>query len=81
MKKTLTPIIIIGIVIVIIGAMMIGPYNKLVGLDEDTDKALSNIDNQLQRRVDLIPNLVNTVKGYTKHEEDVLNKSLMHAVN
>ncbi len=74
LKKTLTPIIIIGIVIVIIGAMMIGPYNKLVGLDEDTDKALSNIDNQLQRRVDLIPNLVNTVKGYTKHEEDVFKQ-------
>lgn len=74
MKKILTPLIIIGVIILIIGATMIGPYNKLVGLDEDTDKAFSNIDNQLQRRVDLIPNLVNTVKGYAKHEEDVFKQ-------
>ncbi|MBO0386205.1 LemA family protein [Staphylococcus simulans] len=74
MKKILTPLIIIGIVIVIIGVTMIGPYNKLVGMDEDTNTALSNIDNQLQRRVDLIPNLVNTVKGYAKHEEDVFKQ-------
>lgn len=74
MKKILTPLIIIGIVIVIIGVTMIGPYNKLVGMDEDTNTALSNIDNQLQRRVDLIPNLVNTVKGYAKHEVDVFKQ-------
>lgn len=74
MKKILTPLIIIGFVIVIIGVTMIGPYNKLVGMDEDTNTALSNIDNQLQRRVDLIPNLVNTVKGYAKHEEDVFKQ-------
>ncbi|MGV3130100.1 LemA family protein [Staphylococcus simulans] len=74
MKKILTPLIIIGIVIVIIGVTMIAPYNKLVGMDEDTENQLSNIDNQLQRRVDLIPNLVNTVKGYTKHEEDVFKQ-------
>ncbi|WP_412519659.1 LemA family protein [Staphylococcus simulans] len=74
MKKILTPLIIIGIVIVVIGVTMIAPYNKLVGMDEDTNTALSNIDNQLQRRVDLIPNLVNTVKGYAKHEEDVFKQ-------
>lgn len=71
MKKYLGPIIVVVAVIVIIGLFMIGPYNRLVGLEEEADKSLSNIDNQLQRRVDLIPNLVDTVKGYTKHEEKV----------
>ncbi|UXV31144.1 LemA family protein [Mammaliicoccus sciuri] len=66
MKKYLGPIIVVVAVIVIIGLFMIGPYNRLVGLEEEADKSLSNIDNQLQRRVDLIPNLVDTVKGYTK---------------
>lgn len=71
MKKYLGPIIAVVAVIVILGVIMIGPYNRLVGLEEEADKSLSNIDNQLQRRVDLIPNLVDTVKGYTKHEEKV----------
>nr|WP_263312989.1 LemA family protein [Mammaliicoccus sp. Marseille-Q6498] len=71
MKKYLGPIIAVVAVIVIVGLIMIGPYNRLVGLEEESDKSLSNIDNQLQRRVDLIPNLVSTVKGYTKHEEKV----------
>ena len=70
-EKYLGPIIVVVAVIVIIGLFMIGPYNRLVGLEEEADKSLSNIDNQLQRRVDLIPNLVDTVKGYTKHEEKV----------
>ena len=71
MKKYLAPIITVVAVFVILGLIMIGPYNRLVGLEEEADKSLSNIDNQLQRRVDLIPNLVDTVKGYTKHEEKV----------
>ena len=71
MKKYLAPIITVVAVFVILGLIMIGPYNRLVGLEEEADKSLSNIDNQLQRRVELIPNLVDTVKGYTKHEEKV----------
>ncbi|WP_323704566.1 LemA family protein [Mammaliicoccus sp. Dog046] len=71
MKKYLGPIIAVVAVIAVIGLLMIGPYNRLVGLEEKSDESLSNIDNQLQRRVDLIPNLVDTVKGYTKHEEKV----------
>ena len=71
MKKYLAPIITVVAVFVILGLIMIGPYNRLVGLEEEADKSLSNIDNQLQRPVDLIPNLVDTVKGYTKHEEKV----------
>ena len=49
-------------------------YNRLQGLDEDVKASWSEVQNQYQRRADLIPNLVNTVKGYTKHEEETLVK-------
>ena len=49
-------------------------YNSLQGLDEDVKASWSEVENQYQRRSDLIPNLVNTVKGYAKHEEDTLVK-------
>ncbi|UBH07968.1 LemA family protein [Macrococcus armenti] len=71
MKKLLVPIIGLVILLMIVGSMLIGPYNKLVDLDADVDKYQANIDTQLQRRIDLIPNLVETVKGYAKHEEKV----------
>lgn len=47
-------------------------YNDLQGLDEDTKAAWSEVINQYQRRADLIPNLVSTVKGYAAHEKDTL---------
>ncbi len=47
-------------------------YNRLQALDEDVKAALSEVDNQYQRRNDLIPNLVETVKGYAKHEKETL---------
>lgn len=47
-------------------------YNELQRLDEEVKAALSEVDNQYQRRSDLIPNLVETVKGYAKHEQDTL---------
>ena len=47
-------------------------YNDLQGLEEDTKAAWSEVINQYQRRADLIPNLVNTVKGYAAHEKDTL---------
>jgi LemA protein len=47
-------------------------YNQIQQLDEDSKASWSDVLNQYQRRADLIPNLVNTVKGYAKHEEDVL---------
>lgn len=49
----------------------IGGYNKAVGLDEAAKTAWGNVDTTLQRRLDLIPNLVNTVKGYAKHEKEL----------
>lgn len=64
--------IILVALLVILGAWGIGSYNGLVGLKETVDNQSSNIETQLQRRADLIPNLVNTVKGYTSHESEVL---------
>lgn len=63
--------IVLGIVVLLI-IIIVGIYNRLVALNVRTDEALSDIDVQLKRRADLIPNLVDTVKGYVKHEKDVL---------
>ena len=71
MKKS--GLIIIGIIVVIIIAL-IGSYNGLVSKKENVENKLSNLDVMLQRRTDLIPNLVNTVKGYTSHESEIIEK-------
>ena len=65
--------IILAIVVVIIIAI-IAMYNSLVTMRQRVKNAWSQIDVQLQRRFDLIPNLVETVKGYMEHEADVLTK-------
>ncbi|MFZ7132217.1 MAG: LemA family protein [Eubacteriales bacterium] len=71
MKKSM--IILIGIVVVILILIgnIVGTYNSLIEQRESVETALSQIDNQLQRRNDLIPNLVSTVKSYAAHEEDI----------
>ena len=70
-KGCLTGIaVIIGVVIIIV-AILAGSYNNLVKLEAQTDTAFSDVQVQLQRRSDLIPNLVNTVKGYASHETEV----------
>ena len=65
---------IILIVLLLIVFWIIGQYNGLVTLRQRVKNAWSQIDVQLQRRFDLIPNLVETVKGYMAHEEGVLEK-------
>lgn len=69
MKKT---IIVILIVCIILLLAVISSYNGIISKDEEVDNALSAIDTQLQRRADLIPNLVSTVKGYIQHEEEMI---------
>ena len=71
MKNSLVVLGIIAAVVVILGGWIISQRNALIALDEDVNEAWSNIDTDLQRRNDLIPNLVATVKGYATHEEEV----------
>ena len=71
MKQFMMFISVLAVVVLFAGCYIIGQRNALIALDEDVNKAWSDIDTQLQRRNDLIPNLVSTVKGYATHEEDV----------
>lgn len=75
MKKLSGGIIalIVVVVLIVIGiGWGVGGYNSLVSLRENVTTQSANIDTQLQRRTDLIPNLVNTVKGYAAHETEIM---------
>ena len=65
-------LLIIGIIVAVLIVIAIVLYNGLVRLQNQIDNAWAQIDVQLKRRFDLIPNLIETVKGYTKHEKGVL---------
>ena len=73
MKKSNIILITVIAIIAIIVMFLVGSYNGLVSKSEAVDTELSNLDVMLQRRADLIPNLVNTVKGYTTHETEIIN--------
>jgi LemA protein len=72
LKRGFMGIGIVIAVIVILGLMLMGSYNGFVNAEENVNQSYAQIENQLQRRLDLIPNLVNTVKGYASHEKEVI---------
>lgn len=73
MKKLLGPIAVVIVLVVLAAIILVPSYNKFVSLEEDVNAAYAQVDNQLQRRMDLIPNLVNTVKGFAAHEQEVID--------
>lgn len=87
MKPVLIGLGILLVLVLLVGGQMVGIRNELVQQSEATNGAWAEVDNALQRRADLIPNLVETVKGFAKQEQEVLNNianarsALMNARN
>lgn len=73
MKKSTIAIIVVIVILIAIIAGLVSSYNGVVSLSEEVDNKFATIDTMLQRRADLIPNLVNTVKGYTNQEQAVID--------
>ena len=73
-KGTIIGLLVLGVVLLLIfilAVVSIGTYNSLVSKEVEVDKSWSEVDNQLMRRSDLIPNYVETVKGYAAHENEL----------
>jgi len=66
-------LIVLAVVLIVGGLTLAGVYNNIVSLHENITANWAQIDNQIQRRADLIPNLVNSVKGYAAHEKTVFD--------
>ena len=71
-KKILIGVAVVVVIVIALYSLIAGNYNRFVKMDVGIKAAWSQVENQLQRRYDLIPNLVETVKGYAKQEKDVL---------
>jgi LemA protein len=71
MKRSMITWIVVGAIALIVIFSAVGSYNRLVTSETAVDNKAAQIDTQLQRREDVIPNLVNTVKGYAAHEKEV----------
>lgn len=74
MKKFLIALGVLGAVALIVVGTVIGSRNRLVAADENITESWSQVENVLQRRNDLIPNLVNTVKGFAKQEKEIFTQ-------
>ena len=74
MKKLVFILAVIAGLGIIFFGFFAGKYNQFVAFEENTKVKWAEIDNQLKRRADLIPNLVETVKGYAKHEEEIFTQ-------
>jgi LemA protein len=69
-----TALIVLVILVIVAGGLIlwgVGQYNKVIGMDEEVKAQWAQVENPLKRRYDLIPNLVETVKGYAKHEKEL----------
>jgi len=73
-KIAIIALVIVAVILISTYSFFKGTYNKFVALDEGVKGAWAQVENQLQRRYDLIPNYVETVKGYAKHEKEVLTE-------
>lgn len=67
-------LVIVGIVVLILAVVVIGQYNSLVSMETNVDAQWAQVENQFQRRADLIPNLVSTVKGFASHEQEIFQE-------
>lgn len=73
LETDMITLIVIAVIVAVVLFLVVGGYNKLVALDQRADQSFADIDVQLKQRQDLIPNLVETVKGYATHERGTLD--------
>lgn len=73
MKRGFIILIVVVLLVAVLAGSLIGSYNGLVAMKEEVSTSFGNIDTQLQRRADLIPNLVSTVKGFAAQEQSVID--------
>ena len=74
LKITLIVVAVIAVIVFMAGGWLMRGYNNVVTMDEEVKNRWAQVDNQLKRRYDLIPNLVETVKGYATHERETFEK-------
>ncbi|MBN1415931.1 MAG: LemA family protein [Bacteroidales bacterium] len=72
--RTIVIIVIVVLLLLVLGGSCKNTYNKMVTLREQVNREWANVENQYQRRLDLIPNLVATVKGYAEHEQETFTR-------
>ena len=74
MKRLLVAMVVVAVVAIMSFSRIVSNYNKVVAMDEEVKNQWAQVENQLKRRYDLIPNLVETVKGYAAHERELFDR-------